>query len=162
MPHEVLASLIRPSGYFNVKARRLKAFLGYFVGRYAGDPLRMRRVPLERLREELLGVNGVGPETADSILLYALGKPTFVVDTYTKRIFSRLGLAEEAIDYHDLQRRFVAALPRDVSLFNEYHALIVIHGKSICRPKPKCCLCPLATLCPTAGEERSVSAVTAG
>ena len=92
MPHGELAALIRPAGYYNVKARRLKAFLDYFVGRYGGDPDRMRARPAAVLRPELLEVNGIGPETADSILLYALKKPCFVVDAYTRRIFVRLGM----------------------------------------------------------------------
>ena len=97
----------------------------------------------EILRRELLGVNGIGPETADSILLYAFGKPAFVVDAYTKRVFARHGLFEEDSDYHEVQRVFVNSLPRRVGLFNEYHALIVRLCKDVCRKVPRCLQCPL-------------------
>ena len=147
MPDGKLAAAIRPSGYYNLKARRLKAFLEYFVGRYAGCPDRMQAVPVARLRLELLDVKGVGPETADSILLYALGKPTFVVDAYTRRIFSRLGLVGADVDYHDLQANFVRYLPQTAQIYNEYHALIVALGKDVCRPKPSCNRCPLLEMC---------------
>ena len=151
MPDPELAALIRPAGYYNVKARRLKALLDYFVMRYRADPARMRAEPPAMLRRELLDVNGVGPETADSILLYALGHPSFVVDAYTRRIFSRLGMVEAGIDYHSLQRRFMDALPEDPTIYNEYHALIVTLGKEICRPQPKCGRCPLREMCRQCG-----------
>ncbi len=143
-----LAALIRPAGFFNVKAKRLRAYLDYFGSCYDGDSCKMRTRPMHALRSELLGVNGVGPETADSILLYALGKPSFVVDAYTRRIFSRLGLVDEQVGYGELRDRFSGALPKDVGLYQEYHALIVALGKEICRPKPKCGLCPLREICP--------------
>ncbi|OGG54003.1 MAG: endonuclease [Candidatus Handelsmanbacteria bacterium RIFCSPLOWO2_12_FULL_64_10] len=142
-----LAALIRPAGYFNVKARRLRAFLDYFLNAYGGDVGRMRREEAVRLRAELLSVHGVGAETADSILLYALGKPVFVVDAYTRRVFHRLGLSAADASYDDLQRMFVSALPCDADLYNEYHALIVALGKDFCKPRPHCEACPLKRGC---------------
>ncbi|HPQ81653.1 MAG TPA: endonuclease III domain-containing protein, partial [bacterium] len=128
-----LAKLIRPAGYYRVKANRLRSFLRYFVEGYGGSVKRMTERPAEVLREELLAVNGIGPETADSILLYALAKPVFVIDAYTKRILSRHGLCAEDDGYEDLQAIFTDRLPSDVPLFNEYHALIVETGKEYCR-----------------------------
>jgi endonuclease-3 related protein len=130
-----------------VKTRRLRSFLRYFLESYGGRADRMRRRSLPRLREELLAVHGIGPETADSILLYALGKPTFVVDAYTGRIFGRIGLAGSTAGYGDLQSMFHRGLPRDASLYNEYHALIVNLGKHVCRPRPRCGECPLRQWC---------------
>jgi endonuclease-3 related protein len=149
-----LAALIRPAGYFNVKARRLRAFLDYFLNAYGGDAGRMGREEAVRLRAELLSVHGVGAETADSILLYALGKPVFVVDAYTRRIFHRLGLSAADASYDELQRMFVSALPRDAGLYNEYHALIVALGKDFCRPRPRCEACPLKRRCEYYGQNR--------
>ena len=143
-----LAALIRPAGYFNVKAKRLKAYLRYFGLNYQSNLCKMKARSLKALRPELLEVNGVGPETADSILLYALEMPTFVVDAYTRRIFSRLGLVDGKIGYDDLRARFSDSIPKDIGLYKEYHALIVALGKDICRPKPKCNICPLQRLCP--------------
>ena len=139
MSHERLAELIRPSGYFNIKARRLKNFISYFVKMYDGDIELMKAADCGSLREELLAVNGVGPETADSILLYALGCPTFVVDAYTKRIFSRHGFFQEDTDYHDVRRLFMGNIPPDVQLYNEYHALIVRLAKDRCLKKEGGC-----------------------
>ena len=138
-----LASLIRPSGYFNVKAVRLKAFLSYLTNHHSGSMTRMKRRDPSELRDELLTVNGIGPETADSILLYALDKPVFVIDAYTGRVLRRHGLASDDMTYHELQALFHEALPADVRLYNEYHALFVRLGKEYCRPKPKCKGCPL-------------------
>jgi endonuclease-3 related protein len=138
-----LAKAIRSAGYFNVKARRLKNLVGFMFERYGGDIGRMKRQPLEVLRPQLLSVNGVGPETADSILLYALDKPVFVVDAYTRRFLRRHNLIDEKIDYHGIQKMFTEALPSDVELFNEYHALIVRLGKDVCRPSARCETCPL-------------------
>lgn len=138
-----LAKLIRPAGYFRVKAGRLRHYLRYFVDNYGGSAKRMAARPNEVLREELLAVKGIGPETADSILLYALGKPAFVIDAYTKRILSRHGLCAEDDDYHALQDLFTERLPADVALFNEFHALIVETGKEYCRTTPRCEGCPL-------------------
>ncbi len=141
--HHRLAELIRPAGYFNVKARRLKNFVNWLWGHYGGDLERLRDVPLETLREKLLSVNGIGRETADSILLYALERPTFVVDAYTARFALRHGLIDEDADYERLKAVFEEGLERDVQLFNEYHALLVAVGKRHCRPTARCEGCPL-------------------
>lgn len=139
-----LAALIRPAGYFNIKARRLRAFLDYLSECHGGDLDAMFTVGLKRLRHELLEVNGIGPETADSIVLYAANLPTFVVDAYTKRIFSRHGSFDGDTTYHEVQEYFICRLPHDVSLYNEYHALVVKTGKDFCRPStPDCERCPL-------------------
>jgi len=139
-----LARLIRPAGYFNMKARRLKHFIRYLDRCYAGSFRRMRRRPPQALREELLAVNGIGPETADSILLYALKKPVFVVDAYTRRVLSRHGLVGEDADYGRLQAVFTDHLPARAPLFNEFHALIVRLGKDYCKKsRPLCRGCPL-------------------
>ena len=142
-----LAKLIKPAGYFNVKAGRLKSFVDYFIERYSADVQLMKAVPTEILRNELLEIKGIGPETADSILLYALEKPVFVVDAYTKRVLHRHGFIEtERADYHDVQKLFHSELNRDVQMYNEYHALFVRVGKHYCRPKPLCEGCPLSAL----------------
>lgn len=138
-----LGLLIRPAGYFRVKALRLRHFLKFFVERYNGSVAKMRKCPAESLRQELLSVRGIGPETADSILLYALGKPVFVIDAYTKRILTRHALCAEDDGYNDLQELFMDRLSPDVKLYNEYHALIVETGKDYCRTKPICDTCPL-------------------
>lgn len=143
MPLERLAQLLRPSGYFNVKARRLKSFIEFLFQEYEGELLRMLKEKPHRLRQKLLSVKGIGPETADSILLYAGDHPWFVVDAYTRRVFSRHRLVAEDISYGALQDFFMRVLPRDSSLYNEYHALIVRLGKEICRQKPLCERCPL-------------------
>jgi endonuclease-3 related protein len=143
MPHKRLASLIKPAGYFNIKAKRLKNFLSFLSNHYSGSMEKMKTGDLHVLRKNLLDVNGVGPETADSILLYALEKPVFVIDAYTKRVLQRHGLAPEKTTYHELQELFHKNLPLDVNLYNEYHALFVMVGKDFCRPKPKCDICPL-------------------
>ncbi|MDP3787673.1 MAG: endonuclease III domain-containing protein [Candidatus Omnitrophota bacterium] len=142
-----LARLIRPAGYFNVKAKRLKSLVGFLFEEYKGDLRRMRKERINTLRPKLLGVHGIGPETCDSILLYALEKPVFVIDAYTKRIFSRCGVAKEDIPYEELQSLFMEDLPKSVSLYNEYHALIVQLGKDICRKDPKCGLCCIREFC---------------
>lgn len=143
-----LAELIRPSGYFNIKAKRLKEFLNFLFKNYGGSLEKMFSRPLEDLRKEILAVRGIGPETADSILLYAGGYPVFVVDAYTKRIFSRLKLLSEEADYHQVQELFTRSLKKDVQLFNEYHALIVRLGKDFCRKNnPKCEICPIKGEC---------------
>lgn len=144
---EELASLIKPAGYFNVKARRLQAFVSFVQTEAGGDLDRLFQGDWRTLRDRLLTVHGIGPETADSILLYAGNKPSFVVDAYTRRIFSRLGLVLQTIGYEELRSFFVSALPTDVALFNEYHALIVEHGKQVCRARPRCAECCLAVLC---------------
>jgi len=148
-PGKRLASLIRPSGYFNIKARRLKSLTAFVVGRYRGSLKRMFADDPRTLREGLLGVNGIGPETADSILLYAANRPYFVVDAYTKRVFSRHGFIADGAGYHEAQRLFMNNLPADVRLYNEYHALIVRIGKERCKKsRPLCAGCPLEKFLP--------------
>ena len=148
---EELARLIRPSGYFNAKARKLKAFVAMLYERFGGDLDKLLAAPAEALRPLLLATHGIGPETADSILLYAAARPLFVVDAYTRRLFPRLGLAptSRGDTYDAWQRLFMASLPTEVALFNEYHALIVRHGKELCRRRPLCPGCPLLSICPT-------------
>jgi endonuclease-3 related protein len=143
LPPAALARLIRPAGYFRVKARRLRSFVAWYLTRFGGDVRRMRRVPVPRLRKELLEVHGIGPETADSILLYALGLPSFVVDAYTKRVLTRHGLAPADVEYAGMKALFEGSLPHDAALFNEYHALLVAVGKEHCGPTPRCETCPL-------------------
>ena len=138
-----LASLIRPSGYYNLKATRLKTFTNFLFKRYGGSLKRMFSREMTRLRRELLNVNGLGKETVDSILLYAGKKPVFVIDAYTKRILSRHGMIEEGSDYDSAQNLFMSSLPRDCSLFGEYHALLVKLAKDICKKQPKCAVCPV-------------------
>jgi len=144
--HKTLASVIKPAGFFNVKAKRVKNFVNFLFIRYNYSINDMRKTPLSALRKELLLVNGIGPETADSILLYATGKPVFVIDAYTKRIFQRHGFIKKDIDYHKLQRLFMDNLPLKTALFNEYHALLVELAKTFCRGKPLCGECPLEDL----------------
>lgn len=147
-PNEVLARLLYPCGYYNTKARKVKAFVEHLGVRYADDLAAFLARPPEALRGELLGIHGIGEETADDIVLYAAGQPSFVVDAYTRRIFSRLGMADETWPYGRLRALFMDALPRDTALFNEYHALIVRHGKERCRKRePLCGGCALVTLC---------------
>ena len=147
LPHRRLGRLIRSSGYFNQKAQRLKIFVSYLQARYAGDMRRMKRVSLPTLRRELLDLSGIGPETADSILLYALGKPVFVVDAYTRRILARHGFIRWEASYAEIQSLFMDRLPIRSGFFNEYHALLVALGKELClKNRPKCHLCPLRNL----------------
>ncbi|HEV2340181.1 MAG TPA: hypothetical protein VGS15_00105 [Candidatus Acidoferrales bacterium] len=139
-----LERLIRSSGYFRQKAKKLKAFVRFLRLEYGGALKRMFRTPTAELREKLLGVHGIGPETADSILLYAARKEVFVVDAYTKRILSRHGWTEEDVDYEEMRSLVENNLPRDVSLYNEFHAQFVQVGKNWCRPRdPRCSECPL-------------------
>jgi len=138
-----LGSLIRSSGYYRIKAKRLKAFVGFLFEEYGGDVKKMKRKGVMELREELLGVNGIGPETADSILLYGLQKPIFVADAYTNRILSRLGIVPEKASYEAIQNLFMNHLPHDEKLFNEYHALLVHLGKNVCKKIPECDICPI-------------------
>ena len=142
---EELAQLIRPSGYFNIKADRLKQLCRFLQEQGGEQALRQQKTA--RLRKLLLSVKGIGPETADDILLYAFQRPVFVIDAYTRRIFSRLGIAAGEEPYEVLRMGFESALEADVALFNEYHALIVCHAKQFCSKKPKCMGCPLATRC---------------
>lgn len=155
LPKETLASLIRPAGYYNIKSKRLKEFLRFLFENYQGDIKRLSLADTGFLRQQLLSVNGIGPETADSILLYALGKPIFVVDAYTKRILLRHRFVRENAGYTEIQNLFMQnpALSKKkrlqsrkggVKLFNEYHALLVRLGKEFClKNKPKCDTCPL-------------------
>jgi len=152
VPPEELEELIRPAGYYRIKARRLRSLLELIVDRYGGSLDAMFSTGLPALREELLGVHGVGPETADSILLYAGGLPTFVVDAYTLRVLARHGWIGFDADYHQIKEHFESNLEEDVSLYNEYHALLVCVGKDYCRKtKPRCQPCPLAGLLPEGG-----------
>jgi endonuclease III related protein len=149
LPEKELAELIRPAGYYQVKARRLRNLLRLVVERYDGSLDAMFRTDLETLREELLSVSGIGPETADAILLYAAEKPTFVVDTYTHRVLARHGWIGYDAGYHDIKDHFESSLPADAALYNEYHALMVRLGKDYCRKSgPMCEACPLVDLLP--------------
>lgn len=141
----LLAEAIRPSGFYRQKAERLQLFSRFFIrhGRTSG----LKREPVNKLRNMLLQQHGIGPETADSMLLYALGKPVFVVDAYTKRIFSRIGLFSDKQDYMAVQAYFHQHLIEDLSLFQEYHALIVEHAKRFCKARPSCEACPMNTFC---------------
>jgi endonuclease-3 related protein len=144
LPQPKLAKLIIPAGYYNIKAKRLKEFLKFFFQHYQGKVKKMLGKDLSTLRQQLLIVKGIGPETADSILLYALDKPIFVIDAYTRRIFSRHRLVKEGASYDEVQNLFMRNLRKDVGLFNEYHALLVKLGKEFClKNKPKCEKCPL-------------------
>ena len=155
-----LAKLIRPAGYFNIKAKRLKNFINFLFSEYKANLERMKKVDPWQMRTELLDVTGIGPETADSILLYALNRPVFVVDAYTRRLLSRHNLIDEDATYSLIQDIFLDNLNTDVKLFNEFHALIVRLGKEICRPTPNCSICPLEDLkkelkisCDSCGKE---------
>ncbi|MBN1361355.1 MAG: endonuclease III domain-containing protein [Sedimentisphaerales bacterium] len=141
-----IETLIRPAGYFRLKAKRLRNLTQWLADGYEGDLARLDAIDTQRLREELLGVSGIGPETADSILLYALNRPVFVVDTYTARVTVRHGLIEPELTYETLQDLFTSNLEPDVQLFNEFHALLVCVGKGFCKPKPRCTACPLNPL----------------
>jgi endonuclease-3 related protein len=146
--HE-LAGLIRPAGYFNIKAKRLKCFLNRLFDDYGGNLGRLFKRRTATLRRELLTINGIGPETADSILLYAAGRPVFVIDAYTRRVLLRHGLISEKADYEATQRLFMENLPHDAKTFNEYHALLVRIGKDYCKKKnPLCGECPLSGTLP--------------
>lgn len=143
LPVNKLASLIKPSGYFNIKAKRLRSFLAFLADNYKGSLKQMAKEDLTSLRPKLLAVNGIGPETADSILLYALDKPVFVIDAYTKRVLSRHGVMGADATYDEYQALFHKELDEDLQLFNEFHALFVMVGKDYCKPKPLCERCPL-------------------
>ncbi|MDP6403095.1 MAG: endonuclease III domain-containing protein [SAR202 cluster bacterium] len=146
---EDLAQLVYPSGYFNSKARKLKALADFLGRRFDDDLDSMAAEETNALRAELLDVYGIGEETADDILLYAVAKPIFVIDAYTRRVFSRLGLAPDKGSYSAYQSLFMDNLDRDVELFKEFHALIVRHGKVVCRKVPLCEGCCLLDICPT-------------
>lgn len=141
---DVLAQLIRPSGYYNQKALKIKRFVNYVKDYYSGNLSGLLNEDLYTLRKKLLSIKGIGPETADSIILYAANKPIFVVDAYTQRILLRHNLITEDADYHGIQELFMDSLPEDTDMFNEYHALLVRLGKEHCMKKnPICNGCPL-------------------
>jgi endonuclease III related protein len=149
LPDASLAELIRPVGYFRLKAARLKNLLAFIVRELDGDLVNLANQDMDEARRWLLAIKGVGPETADSILLYGLGYPSFVVDAYTARICSRHALVPEDAGYEELRELFMDALPEDVPLYNELHALLVRVGNSWCRPRaPRCEACPLARFLP--------------
>jgi endonuclease-3 related protein len=139
LPLRHLYRLIRPSGYFRQKARKLKAFVEFLRRRYDGSLSKMFATSTGELREQLLGVHGIGPETADSILLYGGGHPVFVVDAYARRILERHNLGDGKQSYEEIRGLFEASLPMSAPLFNEYHALIVHTGKHFCRKREACC-----------------------
>ena len=141
---EKLCRLIRSAGYFNQKAERL-VLISKFVKEHSIAGLRKKKMSV--LRDMLLDVKGIGPETADSIVLYAFEKPSFVIDAYTKRIFSRIGLCDADISYDELQKMFMDNVRKDVRVYKEYHALIVEHAKQHCRAKPVCEGCPVSKVC---------------
>jgi endonuclease III related protein len=155
-----LARIVRPSGYFRQKAKKLKAFVRFLELEYGGSLKRMFGTPTAELREKLLSVHGIGPETADSVLLYAGNHPVFVVDAYTHRIFGRHGITSGKPDYENVRAMFEAALPPDPQLLNEFHALVVNTGKNWCRKgEPRCGECPLGSLLPAASPLSQLLAV---
>ncbi len=143
IPQEGLAQRIRPAGYFNIKAGRLKNLITSVMERYEGDVDVLFSEETFNLREFLLSIKGIGPETADSIILYAADRPLFVIDAYTYRILNRHGMVDVSMTYDELQRIFMDNLPEDSQLYNEFHALIVRTGKEYCGRRPKCDICPL-------------------
>lgn len=147
LKRETLEQLIRPSGFFRQKAERLQLFCRYLQEQHQGSLERLLDQELNLARDELLRLKGIGPETADSILLYAGQRPSFVVDAYTHRLFQRLGILAGTEKYAFVRDLFMSNLPEDIQLYNEYHALIVIHCKDFCRKKPLCQNCPCADIC---------------
>ncbi|MBI4301223.1 MAG: hypothetical protein HY664_01280 [Chloroflexi bacterium] len=152
LPSPELAQLIYPSGYYNAKAIKLKAFVDWLEANYGGDLDSLLSLEQTSLRQKLLSIHGIGAETADSIILYAAHKPIFVIDAYTRRILQRLGLKPNEENYASYQAFLMEHLPHDPTLFNEYHALLVRHGKDTCRRKPLCQQCCLLYLCPTGSQ----------
>ena len=149
IPEEGLAKLVYPSGYYNAKARKLKALAEFLGNRFNDDLEAMKREDPWALRAELLDVHGIGEETADDILLYLVGTPIFVIDSYTRRVFLRLGITQEKGPYSAYQAIFMDNLPADAELMGEFHALIDHHAASVCRPEPSCHGCCLVDVCPT-------------
>jgi endonuclease-3 related protein len=143
MPQSEVARLIHPCGYYNAKAQKLKAFAHWFGEQYNDNLAKLFASNTNHLRQQLLAIYGIGEETADSIILYAANKPIFVIDAYTRRIISRIGLASRNNSYSALQALFMANLPADTKLFNEYHALLVCLAKNVCQPHPLCQQCCL-------------------
>ena len=157
MPLPDLARLLYPSGYYNAKARKLKALCEFLHDRYEDDIDRMARTPTAELRIELLNVYGIGDETADDILLYAVERPIFVIDTYTRRLMHRLGIVPEKVSYSQLQTLFMNNLASNTKHFNEYHALIVRHCVAACKKRPLCVGCPVLDICETGLSNVQVS-----
>jgi endonuclease-3 related protein len=158
LPPTRLATLIRSSGTYRVKARRLAAFVAFLGREYGGRVHAMSTDPPQVLRDKLLSVKGIGPETADSIALYAARIPLFVIDAYTRRVFSRLGRLRGDEPYVVAQRVFMDRLPRDPALYNDYHAQIVRLAKDVCRKRPRCEVCPLDDVCAKRGLSRRTPA----
>ncbi|ORJ54908.1 endonuclease III domain-containing protein [Geothermobacter hydrogeniphilus] len=155
LPPDELQRLIRPAGFFRQKSERLQLFTAHLIDNHQGDIRRLLAQPLAIARDELLKLKGVGPETADSILLYAGGQPSFVIDAYTRRLFGRLDRLPGDGGYDDLRRMFMESLPASAAMFNEYHALIVILCKEYCRKRrPLCGNCPLSVHCPAGSMNR--------
>ncbi|QDU54868.1 endonuclease III domain-containing protein [Aeoliella mucimassa] len=150
-PTEQLETLLQPAGYFRVKTKRLQNVIRFLVDQHGGSLDRLFELSIDDARQQLLSVNGVGPETADSILLYAGSLPRFVVDAYTRRILLRHNWIEPPATYEAMQQLFERRLAPDVDLYNEYHALIVRVGNEYCRAKPKCESCPLRSYLPRSG-----------
>lgn len=150
-PQDELAAIIRSSGYFNAKARKLKAFASHVMSNYGGDLDLFLAKAMAPLREELLSIHGIGPETADDIILYGAGKPSFVIDSYTRRVVGRLGIAPRGMPdtYGAHQALFQNHLPPDTPIFNEYHALLDRHAKETCAKTPRCSGCCLLEVCAT-------------
>jgi endonuclease-3 related protein len=157
MPASEIAPLIRPSGCFNVKARRLRAFLDFLGREYGGRVDAMESEEPEALRAKLLDVPGIGPETADSIALYAAGRRLFVIDAYTRRVFSRLGAVRGDEPYDALQRLFMDGLPAEAGLYRDFHAQIVLLAKEVCTRRPACTVCPLGEACPRVGVANPIA-----
>ena len=147
IPFSELTVLVHPCGYYNAKAQKLKSFAHWLGGYYNDDLNKLFAADTDLLRQQLLSISGVGQETADSIILYAAGKPIFVIDAYTRRIVSRLGLAPTGDSCTAYQTLFMRNLPADVELFNEYHALLVCLAKDVCRKRPLCKQCCLSGIC---------------
>ncbi|GAB3049416.1 endonuclease [Virgibacillus ainsalahensis] len=145
MQQEKLAQLIRSSGFFNIKAKRIKAFMEWFKS-YDYDMERIKKEDRQKLRDELVNIKGIGQETADVMLLYAFDKPVFVVDAYARRIFYRIG-HDMPVSYDGFRKQMEKELPDDLVLYNEFHALLVEHAKELCRKKPLCHRCPLLEIC---------------
>lgn len=143
IPEDNLAELIYPSGYYNAKARKIKAFAQWLGQQYDDNLDQLFKCNITELRKKLLGIYGIGEETADSIILYAAGKPVFVIDAYTRRIINSIGITSPNNSYGVYQSLFMDNLPSDSTLFNEYHALIVRHGKETCKKNPSCESCCL-------------------
>jgi endonuclease-3 related protein len=151
-----LANEIKSAGYYNIKAKRLKNLISFIHYQYKSDLSLIAEEETDRLRESLLAVNGIGPETADSIILYAFNRPIFVIDAYTYRILRHHGIVDEEISYYDLQTLFMDNLAPDPFLFNEFHALIVKTGKEYCKKKPECSRCPLIEWGPLPPSQKTV------